>query len=344
MLTVCLAPLVTHVVFGFAKPVLLSDRLPRWTDRLAQFNPITIVWRWYSIVYRRIRAHSWDRVDMAASNAIFWNGNRWDGSEEMMHISRDWVTKVPKKTHVSLVSSSTLATIAMTLQGAGALVHLVQIGTSNWQAPGLALPNIFYPIAILSFARLPASIWLSSDYGYSSQGASSTKHSISSPEIELGPDEPSNATYSVPGSTVWHDPPFTTPQSSSKSRLGPASTTGARLWQIFGLLSALLGCGACTYWSVVASGPKPFVIVTSASSLAVRMLYFVLSVSGLCIFVCYILRGQAASTVIPCMNSLWYKSLNVLIISLAFVAFVLGALETKISVTGTPITYGVPPA
>jgi hypothetical protein len=343
MLTVCLAPLVTHVVFGFAKPVLLSHRLPRWTDRLAQFNPITIVWRWYSIVYRRIRANNWDRADMAASNAIFWNGNRWDGSEEMMYTSRDWVTKVPEKTHVSLVSSSTLATIAMTLQGAGALVHLVQIGTSNWRAPGLALPNTFYPIAILSFARLPASIWLSSDYGYSMQGTSSTRDSMPSPEIELGPHEPSIGTDCVYESTTWHDPPLTTPQSSSKSRLGPASTTGARLWQIFGLLSALLGCGTCAYWSVVASGPKPFVIVTSASSLAVRMLYFVLSVSGLCIFVCYILKGQAGSTVIPCMNSLWYKSVNVLIISLALVAFVLAALETKISPTGTPTTYSVPP-
>jgi hypothetical protein len=47
--------------------------------------------------------------------------------------------------------------------------------------------------------------------------------------------------------------------------------------------------------------------------------------------------------VVPCMNSLWYKNLNVLIISLALVAFVLSALETKISATGTPIMYQLPP-
>jgi hypothetical protein len=34
----------------------------------------------------------------------------------------------------------------------------------------------------------------------------------------------------------------------------------------------------------------------------------------------------------------------VLIISLALVAFVLAALETKISPTGTPTTYWVPPS
>jgi hypothetical protein len=344
MLTVCLAPLVTHIVFGFAEPVLLSDRLPRWTDRLAQFNPITIVWRWYSIVYRRIRAKKWDRADMAVSNAIFWNGQRWDGSEEMMYMSRDWVTKVPEKTHVSLVSSSTLATIAMTLQGAGALVHILQIGTSNWRAPGLALPNIFYPIAVLSFARLPASIWLSSDYGYNPKGISTSTDPTSSPEIKWGSHSPSYSMQCSPESAVCDGISISMHETASKARLGPRSSTGARLWTIFGILAALLGCGGCAYSSVAASGPKPFVIVTSASSLAVRMLYFVLSVSGLCIFVFYILKGQAGSTVVPCMNSLWYKSLNVLIIALALVAFVLAALETTISPMGTPVTYWVPPS
>ena len=346
MLTVCLAPLVTHVVFGFAEPVLLSDRHPRWTNRLAQFNPITIVWRWYSIVHRRIRAKNWDRADMAASNAIFWNGRRWDGSEEMMYKSRDWVTKVPEKTHVSLVSSSTLATIAMTLQGAGALSHILQISTSNWRAPGLALPNIFYPIAVLSFARLPASIWLSSDYGYALQGPSLTIDSTSSPEITVCSHEPSYGLDCSPELGTWGrgTASNSTHQPASSARLNSNSTIGARLWTIFGILFALLGCGACAYNSVVAAGPKPFVIVTSASSLAVRLFYFVLSVSGLCIFVFYVLRGEAGSTVIPCMNSMWYKSLNVLIILLALVAFVLAALETTISPSGTPVTYWVPPA
>jgi hypothetical protein len=187
-----------HVIFGLAKPFMLSDQLPRWTDRLAQFNPITIVWRWYAIVYHRIRANDWDRADMAASNAIFWNG-----SEEIRSISRDWVTKIPEKTHVSFVSPSTLATIAMTLQRAGALQHISQIGTSNWRAPGLALPNIFYPIAVLSFARLPASIWLSSDYGCSLQGASLAQDSTSSPEIKFDTSEPSPGTYSVSESGIW---------------------------------------------------------------------------------------------------------------------------------------------
>ena len=283
---------------------------------------------------------------MAVSNAIFWDGRRWDGSEDMMYLSRGWVTKLPEKTHVSLVSSSTLATIAMTLQGAGALSHLMQVGTSNWRAPGLALPNIFYPIAVLSFARLPASIWLSSDYGYSLHNVTTTIDPTSSPEIKLGADDVSYGTVCSPESGIWEltDTATATRRSSLEARLDSHTTIGARLWTILGILFALLGCGACAYDSVVAAGPKPFVIVTSASSLAIRLFYFVLSVSGVCIFVFYILRGQAGSTVIPCMNSMWYKGLNALIISLALVAFVLAALETTISPTGTPTTYWVPPS
>jgi hypothetical protein len=119
---------------------------------------------------------------------------------------------------------------------------------------------------------------------------------------------------------------------------------GARLCTVFGVLFSLLGCGGCAYYSVVATGPKPFVIITSASSLAVRMFYFVLSVSGLSIFVFYILKGQAGSTVVPCMNSMWYKCLNGLIISLALVALVLAALETTISPAGQAVTYWLPPS
>jgi hypothetical protein len=152
MLTVCLAPLVTHICFGFAEPVILADRRPRVSDRLVQFNPITIVWRWYAIVNRRIRAKSWDRADMAATNAIFWDGHRWDGSEEMMLKSRAWVTKLPEHTRVNWISSSTLATAAMTLQGVDALLHLIHGTKVDWNAATDGLPNIFYPVAILSLA------------------------------------------------------------------------------------------------------------------------------------------------------------------------------------------------
>jgi len=347
MLTVCLAPLVTHIVFGFAEPVLLSDRPPRWTDRLAQFNPITIIWRWYAIVYRRVRARARDRADMAASNAIFWNGSRWNGSEEMMLRSRNWVTKLPKKSRVAFISPSTLATVAMTLQGAGAITYIVQTGTSNWRAPGLALPNIFYPIAVLSFARLPASIWLSSRYGYdTSRKKKQCQTFKSSPEIKYDHVEPRYHLDCASELGDWSrvfQPSQTVRPAAAESRLKPPSTLGARLCTVIALLMTCFGCGGCAYVSVLAAGPRPFVIITGASSLVLRMLYFTLSVSGLCIFVFYILKGEASNTVVPCMNSLWYKGLNILIISLALTAFILSALETRIGPDGQATTYSIPP-
>jgi hypothetical protein len=75
-----------------------------------------------------------------------------------------------------------------------------------------------------------------------------------------------------------------------------------------------------------------------------RPLYYLIVAAGPKPFVFYPLKGQASSTVVPCMNSMWYKCLNGLIISLALVAFVLAAPETTISPTGQAVTYWVPPS
>src|SRR5665213_1142073 len=64
MMTLCLAPLVSHLALGLPRTVLLPPEsadngsrpssqslFPPWTERITLFNPITIVWRYYSIVY-----------------------------------------------------------------------------------------------------------------------------------------------------------------------------------------------------------------------------------------------------------------------------------------------------
>lgn len=117
MFTLCLAPLVTHITFGLAKLVTLSEKNPPWTEKITQFSPISILWRYYAIAYRRLRATQWDAADMAACNAAFWDGKRWEGSEYMMIRSREYLTNRPDLSHVALISGSTLATIALILQG-----------------------------------------------------------------------------------------------------------------------------------------------------------------------------------------------------------------------------------
>lgn len=55
-------PLATHIVFGLPEPVILRSKEeehhspPSWSDRLTHFNPVSILWRYYSIADRRFRA------------------------------------------------------------------------------------------------------------------------------------------------------------------------------------------------------------------------------------------------------------------------------------------------
>ena len=124
LFTLCLAPLVAHVAGGVVSPTLLPTSVPppSWTARLPHFNPISIIWRYYIIGDRRLRARTWDRADMAACNAVFWDGEqkRWDGSEEMMVKSRAWITKIPEKAHVTALSASAVTSLVLTAQGANA--------------------------------------------------------------------------------------------------------------------------------------------------------------------------------------------------------------------------------
>ncbi len=117
--TLCLAPLVAHIIGGFEIPTVLGDssHYPSLSAMLPHLNPVSIVWRYYAIVDRRIRARSWDERDMAASNAIFWDAKhaRWDGSEEIMVQSRAWITKMPEKKHVPLLSASSALTLVSTI-------------------------------------------------------------------------------------------------------------------------------------------------------------------------------------------------------------------------------------
>jgi hypothetical protein len=61
-ITICLAPLIAHLAGGVVSPTILGSlsQGPTWISYLTHFNPISIVWRYYIIVDRRVRARSWD--------------------------------------------------------------------------------------------------------------------------------------------------------------------------------------------------------------------------------------------------------------------------------------------
>jgi hypothetical protein len=88
-----------HVAGGVPSPIILSGKKPHWTNRLSLFNPISILWRYYAILDRRIRwSSSWNGTVLAASNAIFWREDHWDGSEEMIGASSHFLPHTPTAT------------------------------------------------------------------------------------------------------------------------------------------------------------------------------------------------------------------------------------------------------
>ena len=290
LVTLCLAPLLTHLAFGCPEPVLLCARGPNWLARLTQYNPITIIWRWYAIVYRRVRARSWDRADMAASNALFWVNGRWDGSEEAMVASRAWATKLPEKAHVHWASLSVLITIAMALQSAGTIDYLLHLN-SSWEAPSPALPYIFYSIAVLSILRIPASPWLSSEYGYESRNADQTPTSSRSATLATEEAGSAHNVFAMPEDkhVLLTSMSITSP--TSQSRLNPPSALSARIVQTIAILITGLGFGAACWNSVANEGPSAFHIVAPASALAQTAFYFTLCASALCICLFYLVTG-----------------------------------------------------
>ena len=148
-----------------------------------------------------------------------------------------------------------------------------------------------------------------------------------------------NARMEVSEPNTFHD--FQVPIVGS--RLKPNSAFTARLWAVFGILFAIGGAGSGIYFSTAGLGPRPFVIITQLSSLRTSLYYFVLSLCATLIYIFYVLKGQAGNTALPCMNTTWYKLLNVVMILLAVLMFVTSALETKILPNGKATTYPIPP-
>lgn len=131
--------------------------------------------------------------------------------------------------------------------------------------------------------------------------------------------------------------------SNIRPRLRPNSIFAARMLSTFAILSELGTFTLGMYTTVGGIGPRPGVVVLRLSSLFLQFYYFVLTVCSGPIFVYYIIKGQSGSTIVPCMNTTWYKWLNVTMILLAVLMFITSALETIILPNGKVTTYPLPP-
>lgn len=311
IITLALAPLATHIAFGISEPVLLSNRRPRLWDRLPHYNPVSIIWRYFAIAYRRLRARCWDRADMAASNALFWDGQQWDGSESILVRSRYWVTRLPEQSHISFLSTSSLATLVTLLQAIQASAKLVtSLDYQHHKEDEIfsaALPYVFFPLAMISLSRLPCALWLTSDYGFQQvdpwNGAQD--------DIPLVNVETADTASLLP--------------ISIESRLYSHTCLRARLFQIS--WSIIFGLPCCLCLGFLLATLR---IVYVALNMVWIVFYITIAIGTLVIIPIQILKGHGGSTVIPCIHAWWYKAFNFLCIFLAILVFVLSTLQTRI--------------
>jgi len=297
LLTACLAPLVIHIAAGVPSPTIIggneSLEKPPWSERLPHFNPISILWRYYVIADRRWRSKSWSREDLAATNALFWNGEHWDGSEVIMIRSKNFPSKLPNSTHVDFLSGSTLATITMTIQGA----YSVFIVVTNSSMSDLA--DFFAPLAVIGLFRLQSAFWLSDEGAY------------------------------LPFSN-WDGPIMTTPFEArvSEELYSAWGWRGVifRSWWI----CSMAGLAGYALHSCIGDFPTTWApdVCYYASSMLKRVFYTVLTVGALTIHSFYVLRGQSRTTLIPCIQTMWYKIYTYLLILLALLGVTFSAVET----------------
>jgi hypothetical protein len=346
-LTLCFAPLIAHIIAGVSSPIVIPSysKQPSWSACLPNYNPVSIVWRWYAIGDRRARARNWDAADMAACNAAFWDAReaRWDGSEDIMLRSRAWIIKVPEKKYVPLISASCLTTIILALQGvqAGFLIFAtLKKNNTNHFAQGL--PNVFIALGYAGLVRLPAALWLSGDYAYLDVAQTETdsgQNIADTPAADMkqaGDSLLELNSRRTPTTTAIVSPLATNLSNLSaltntdKPRLYSTHSRVGLLYRIWWFLSVvgLMGGGAVSTSHLIWSNPPSFRYV-SISHLLFNIMYFAISTSIVLIISTYILLGRTSSTLIPCIHATWYKVHTVVLAVLALTTVIVTGLETR---------------
>ena len=92
---------------------------------------------------------------MTASNTLFWTSKGWDGSEQIIGESAQFLVRQPQETHVRLLSFSTMKTLIVTCQGFQSLYALL-LTLSIKGSMSNSIATIFLPLVTLSLLKLPA--------------------------------------------------------------------------------------------------------------------------------------------------------------------------------------------
>ncbi|KAF1956835.1 hypothetical protein CC80DRAFT_394753, partial [Byssothecium circinans] len=330
LLTICLSPLIAHVVSGTPPVSHISRTRPKWHDYLCHYNPTSIIWRYAAITDRRIRAIDWNNYDLASSNAIFWTTNGWDGSEQLALTAIPYCVRLPDCTHVRVVSGTVLKTVITTLQGLGALYTLA---ASLGQSYGIqvvhafAVDNIFLPLAILGLLRFFAATWLTEDLFYSL------------PENLRGATSPQENSFSVTAqchlkaiNSYDNLDPCLMKAFELEGRFKPPRSSWPS--RTFRMLYLMMVGGiwvipiSYTIPLTLFAGKNVEVVYSMTALLVISFFLFLLTISFV-LYCVYFFQGKTTTTIIPCISKLWYKVYTFLLVGYMVIMIIVACIETN---------------
>lgn len=339
LFTICLAPLIAHVAAVSPRPTCVTNAGPRWHDRMCLYNPTSIMWRYFAIAGRRVRAKAWSKLDLVTANAIFWTSQGWDGSENtavQFHPALGDDSGI-NDVHQSLLSWTTLQTVIVTLQGLQASYLLVG---NNFPATGFvtppgymafALDNIFLCISLLGLVRLCAAPWLTDDFQTILQSVISAHRSGLNKTAASPSSVPEEGMTMIPVAQFDHLHNSWT-RASVQRQYHDCSSFTSRAVRIVATVLAVSPI-AMSGWQLSprSSGEHYNVPITAY---LIFYLFLMIATGGIFIFYFTCREQSTTSTILPCINAIWYKIYTVLLIALAVVLVTLAAGETRKSPCG----------
>lgn len=357
LFTLGLAPLIVHIISGVPSPSYLHDRRPRWHDQIVLCNPISILWRYAAIINRRIRSKAWSNIEIAATNALFWTPQGWDGTDSMVQRCLPYATHLPRKTRVDLLSLEMVKNVVVFLQGVQAVAALSSDFGENARYTALdAVSGLFLPLALCGFLRLFAAPWLTHDYTFTintqsasrlnlqptSSGSKSTVHrsesrlsidSLIEQQIRRGAylesytEDVSQAT--LPSTSAMH-------------------ILGSRIFRVIYMIPFFGAFVVCFMYltPLLPGGVFPKGVWTITSWL-VALFYTVIVTPGIVLYCYYFAHGEIhRTTIIPCISTTWYKAYSVFIMAFIVLLLTVSGIETRKTVCGSyttlPSEYGEP--
>lgn len=326
-LTLCLAPLIAHMIAGIPERGYIADSSPKWHDYICFYNPTSIMWRYYAILSRRIRASKWCVMDMVTANTVFWTSHGWDGCEYLavaVQHRRYW-TRLPEKPLPPTMSI--LTTLVVAIQGFQATAFAFNSTFARESTTtlhvlsiegGLGVHDVFFPVAILGLLRLFPALYLSDEHNFTVSGMVPSSEEEA---LELTP-----LTDHVDFERNWAG-------LSCKGRYRTNAVWTDRLLRLVlvGFLSGL--------WVTLFLNAFPHMAIP-ASNFVMILLYHFLIGSSVVTFSYYFARGTSLSTTaIPCINSIWFKLYTALLYIFMLFTFILFAIETRKTPCGTYTTW-----